>query len=85
MHGRRAPPSLVSKSPITNRETTAEFSGLFLQGLTCGTYQRPAFGWDAIAVTGGLCLLLVFIVYATCSDLINVSTYAGRGVSVRAW
>lgn len=24
-------------------------------------------------MTGGLCLLLVFIVYATCSDLINVS------------
>lgn len=43
------------------------------QGLTCGTYRRPAFGWDAITVTGGLCLLLVFIVYATCSDLINVS------------
>lgn len=48
---------------------------LGLQGLTCGTYQRPNFGWDAIAVTAGLCLLLVFIVYATCADLINVSLF----------
>eukprot|EP00752_Nemacystus_decipiens_P006535 g5886.t1 len=49
------------------------------QGLTCGTYQRPKFGWDAIAVTGGLCLLLVFIVYATCSDLINGADYPQSG------
>eukprot|EP00903_Cladosiphon_okamuranus_P009857 g9367.t1 len=49
------------------------------QGLTCGTYQRPTFGWDAIAVTGGLCLLLVFIVYATCSDLINGADYPQSG------
>lgn len=46
------------------------------QGMTCGTYQKLHFGWDACAVAGGLCLLIVLVVYATCVDLINVSANA---------
>lgn len=42
--------------------------------MTCGTYQKPKFGWDACAVLGGLGLLVALVVYATCVDLINVST-----------
>ena len=42
--------------------------------MTCGTYQKLKFGWDACAVAGGLCLLVVLVVYASCVDLINVST-----------
>ncbi|CBN77498.1 conserved unknown protein [Ectocarpus siliculosus] len=67
---------------LYNLQRHSQLAADMHQGLTCGTYQKPTFGWDAIAVTSGLCLLLVLIVYATCADLFNGADYPQSGQRV---